>query len=178
MDRTYNLHWALKSAMTKILIAPNHGTAEHAKLPTLFLAGPIKGARRWQDEVIANIPIDLPVAIASPRRDGDMNDDFSESDYLDQVKWESAFLRRASQTGCILFWLAAESEHECSRSYAQTTRFELGEWNALAPDRIVVGIEDGFSGGRYIRFRRGSRRPTYTTLADTLAAALKVIFPT
>jgi hypothetical protein len=63
----------------------------------------------------------------------------------------------ASETGVILFWLANEETHFCDRAFAQTTRFELGEWLAKSihafNNNVVVGIDTKFSGAGYIKHR-------------------------
>ena len=91
----------------------------------VFLAGPIQGAKKWQEEAINIIKSEVPdCVIANPRREY-INDEF---DYNKQVEWETKYLNKASENGVIMFWLAKESIHFCNRSYAQTTRFELAEW--------------------------------------------------
>src|SRR6516225_6635384 len=93
--------------------------------PLVFLAGPIQGAPLWQHEAIRLIAqISPTLHIANPRRDHSL-DEFA---YDLQVDWETHYLKRASADGVILFWLARETDHDCSRAYAQTTRFELAEW--------------------------------------------------
>lgn len=50
--------------------------------------------------------------------------------------------------------MAKEKDHICDRAYAQTTRAELFEWKMRHErDRanLVIGIEDGFSGAKYIK---------------------------
>jgi hypothetical protein len=82
-----------------------------------------------------------------------------------------------------LFWLAAEAEHDCTRSYAQTSRFELSEWKIRHERdgvRLVVGIEDGFSGARYILRRFGQDCPAVPivrTLEDACELASKLVRP-
>ena len=39
------------------------------------------------------------------------------------------------------------------RSYGQTTRFELGEWFGKGMDTLVVGVQPGFHGERYIKHK-------------------------
>lgn len=145
--------------------------------PLIFLAGPIQGAPPWQDAA-ARLLLEAAPAIwvASPRRP--RRDDFS---YAEQVDWETWHLRRAAERGVILFWLAREVEHSCERAYAQTSRFELAEWK-LRHERdgagLVVGIEDGFSGERYIRRRLGQDCPGIpicASLEATCQAALGLI---
>jgi hypothetical protein len=63
-------------------------------------------------------------------------------------------LNKASKNGVIVFWLAKEIEKICGRSYAQTTRFEIGEWfskgQSIDGFNIIVGAENGFNGLKYI----------------------------
>ena len=118
----------------------------------VFLAGPIQGAEDWQARAIDLISkANHKLNIATPRGNyANMN-----FDYDLQVKWESHYLARASRSGAILFWLAKEKVHYCERSYAQTTRSELGEWRTMAKInpliKLFVGIEPGFTGERYQR---------------------------
>src|SRR3989344_8192202 len=97
--------------------------------PIIFLAGPIQGAYDWQSDAIKLIQRNSPyLHIANPRRPGEAKGNFSEKDYGEQVDWETYYLRRAAKDGAIMFWLAKEFVHKCERAYAQTSRFELGEW--------------------------------------------------
>ena len=53
----------------------------------------------------------------------------------------------------LFFWLPKPIEIIKGRSYAQTTRFELGEWFARRKEsefNFFIGIEPGFDGERYI----------------------------
>ena len=57
----------------------------------------------------------------------------------------------------------------------ETTRLELGEWMAharLSGAPLVVGIEAGFTGGRYIRHRLGQEWPE-VRVQDTLEATCR-----
>jgi hypothetical protein len=149
--------------------------------PIIFLAGPIQGSDPWQEEAIRLIAPRLPEAlIASPRR-LDFDGKLSAAEYAEQVEWESRYLRQAAVTGCVLFWLAAEAEHDCERAYAQTTRFELAEWvvrHEHEAARVAVGVEEGFPGARYIRYRLESipgitvRDSLPETCFDTVAHAV------
>jgi hypothetical protein len=144
--------------------------------PLVFLAGPVQGSADWQHDAISYLTAPaLDLNIASPRRSY-LPGTF---DYGAQVDWETHHLRRAAEKGVILFWLAAEREHDCNRSYAQTTRFELAEWKVRHQRdgaRLVVGIEDGFSGARYIR-RRFTQDcpavPIVTSLEDACDQTIK-----
>jgi hypothetical protein len=146
--------------------------------PLVFLAGPIQGAPDWQAEAIgwfAQHP--SAVAVASPRREYPPG----EFDYARQVDWETHYLRRAAERGVLLFWLAREAFAVPGRAYGQTTRFELAEWKVRHERdgvRLVVGIEAGFSGARYIRRRFGQDCPAVplvSSLADACAAAVELI---
>jgi hypothetical protein len=143
--------------------------------PLVFLAGPIQGAPDWQAEAIQWFAEHAPtLAIASPRR----LDRSGEFDYATQVEWETHYLRRAATCGVILFWLARESEHVPGRAYAQTTRFELAEWKVRHERdgvRLVIGIEDGFSGAKYIRHRLGRDCPRVLLLSSLPAVCASAV---
>ncbi|MBX4196673.1 nucleoside 2-deoxyribosyltransferase domain-containing protein [Candidatus Pacearchaeota archaeon] len=164
----------------EILVAPTDNP--NIGDPLVFLAGPIQGTPDWQEDAIKYLHSHAPeLNIASPRRRGiqTYGTDFTEAMYNEQVDWESKYLSRSAFSGAILFWLAKEQEHFPNRAYAQTTRFELAEWMQkkvhmkLACDtkvRMVVGIENGFTGARYIRRRfsqDASDIPIYSTLEET-----------
>lgn len=144
--------------------------------PPVFLAGPIQGAPDWQSQAIQIfeevLPKSSPISctIASPR----CLDLTTEFNYTKQVDWESHYLLEAATHGVILFWLAKEANHTCDRAYAQTTRFELGEWVAKRSAwNIVVGIEEGFTGAKYIRHRLSElSMPVTDTLKKTCDAAI------
>lgn len=147
--------------------------------PLIFLAGPIQGTTDWQARATDYIGSATPgVAIANPRRDY-LPGDFV---YAAQVDWETFMLRQAADHGVILFWLAKEIEHDSTRAYAQTTRFELAEWATRAQFdrnvRIVVGIEEGYSGAHYVRHRLGQDCPwlvIHEDLYKTCLAATRLI---
>jgi len=143
--------------------------------PLLFIAGPIQGASFWQDEAIALIQQEKPeLHIACPRRQTVFQaKDFTDEMHAIQVDWETYHLRRAAQEGSILFWLANEKEVVPGRSYAQTSRLELGNWMECARRKevsLVIGIEDGFSNARYIK-RRLSQDAPWVPVVDNLKIA-------
>lgn len=164
--------------------------------PLVFLAGPISwGAAGWHERAIAELARLAPAAhVANPRRDVDTSatlwnrrEDMSGSDqafpdaaYDEQMDWETRYLNRAAEHGVVLFWLAREIEHRCERPHAQTTRFELAEWKertARDGSHMVVGIEEGFTGARYIRRRFAQdcpRVPLCTTLDETCRVAAEL----
>ena len=163
----------------KILIAPEYKTIYG---PLIFLAGPIQGAYVWHEQAIDTIQsLDNRINIASPRRRAKHEGEFTQDMYNEQVDWETHHLRRAGKEGAVLFWLAKEHEHVCYRAYAQTSRFELAEWKMRHErDKInlVVGIEEGFTGYRYIR-RRFSQDcpdvPILSTLEETCEKAVELV---
>lgn len=152
--------------------------------PLVFLAGPIQGAPDWQCKavnILTSGSIRKRIRIACPRRPEDGRGDFSPEKYNEQVDWEHYHLYRAGLHGTVMFWLAKELVHDCSRAYAQTTRFELGEAVALHATRgisVVVGIEEGFSNARYIRrtlAAKAPRIPVLPTLESTCTAAIDAL---
>jgi len=158
----------------KVFVPPEHVSSEQRMI---FLAGPIQGAPDWQSDAV-NILIALKpdICIASPRRES-----FEEVSYDEQVNWETENLRKAGENGVIMFWLAKENEQISGRSYAQTSRAELFEWKVRHERdgaKIVIGIEEGFTGYRYIKKRFGQDCPDVPileSLEETCKRALKMI---
>jgi len=149
------------------------------KDPLVFLAGPIIGARNWQKNAIDFIQQrNSNIVIASPRQPDGLKSDFS---FEEQVDWESYHLTKASEQGAIIFWLAKEQEHFCNRPFAQTSRFELGEWKTKQEDKelfLFVGIEDGFTNSRYITRRLNQDCPQVNichSLEETCSLAMTEI---
>lgn len=142
--------------------------------PVVFLAGPIRGAVDWQKEAMRYIrEKSQTLHIASPRRSILEQDEFLEAIFDEQVDWEHHYLGRAAENGVTLFWLAKETNHRCDRAYAQTTRFELGEAvgrQEFTKAKIVVGIEEGFTGGKYISQTLAKKFPA-VLLTDSLEEA-------
>lgn len=147
---------------------------------TVFLAGPIQNAFNWQKTAINWLKDNLldseNLIIANPRRQVLDFEDFSPEKYVEQVNWEHAWL---SMSDIFLFWLAAPISHNCERAYAQTTRFELGE--AMVTSRLkgvtlIIGIEEGFSGARYIRHTIPRKNPDafiFETLEECLQEVVR-----
>lgn len=142
----------------KVLKAPKYDiTFENENDLTIFLAGPIQGAPDWHNEFIQklkdelkNVSLNKNIIICSPKR-GEIDHNFK---YNEQVDWESYYLNKASKHGVVVFWLSNEQNKIEDRSYAQTTRFEIGEWwskgRSINNFKIVVGAEEGFKGLKYI----------------------------
>jgi hypothetical protein len=168
--------WATEAFVVAILVPPKLTDVEG---PLVFLAGPIQGAPDWQTDALRWFQTQAPnLAIASPRHAYAPG----EFDYIAQVEWETYYLRRAAQRGVILFWLAREVVSVPNRCYGQTTRFELAEWK-VRHERdgvpLVVGIEEGFSGARYIRHRLRQDCPAIPlveSLEQACRAAVELIY--
>lgn len=144
----------------------------------VFLGGPIQGAPDWQQdaiEIFGKSTEDL--VIASPRKDYAPG----EFVYEKQVDWETHHLRRAGRLGIVMFWLAQQSEETPGRSYAQTSRLELGEMkirHEARGEKLVIGIEEGFGNERYIRRRFGQDCPDVpilSSLPETCSVTLELL---
>ena len=124
----------------------------------VFLAGPIQGAPDWQSKLleIEN------VVYLSPRRESYPVPNFN---YNEQVEWETQALRSAN---IVLVWIPKEDESIAGRSYAQTTRFEVGE-NMARGKNIILGIDESFSGRRYFEYKAKK----YGVLGDKVFSTLE-----
>jgi len=147
----------------------------------IFLAGPIQGADPWQEKAIKIIrELDNAPHIACPRRPAPIRKEFGKAEYEAQVDWETHYLRKAGLSGVVMFWLAKEFEHICTRTYAQTSRLELGEWKIRHERdaiKLAIGIESGFTNERYIRRRFGqdcSNIVVCSSLQETCKQAIKL----
>ncbi|MBI4095669.1 MAG: hypothetical protein HY438_02305 [DPANN group archaeon] len=165
----------------KLIVAPDYKTIEGA---LVFLAGPIQGAPRWQEKAIKYLQLSAPeINIANPRRPDKhySKGEFPPELYAEQVDWETFHLKKAGECGVILFWLAREAEHKCHRAYGQATRFELSEWKVKHERdfvKLAVGIEEGFTGARYIARRFSQDCPSlriFTTLEETCQEAIRLV---
>lgn len=150
-----------------ILCTPDLEQQNYTDKKMVFLAGPIMGAEDWQSRAIADLA-DYDIYLASPRKA------WQPGYNLDmQIDWESRHLARAD---IILFWLPLCKEKIPDRDYAQTTRFELGEWLAktqynLSNKKVILGIEEGFYGRSYIVKRlENTAVQVYSTYEETLNA--------
>lgn len=141
-----------------IVYKPLTNKIELPSLPVIFLAGPCASAIDWQNKFIDGFSYlenkyeTKDVIIANPR----MYDD-ETNDYQEQIKWESYYLNQAGTKGVISFWLSNEIKPIAYRSFARTTRFELGEWygklsglGIQAWNHLALGIDSRFEGSDYI----------------------------
>jgi len=161
--------------MGRILYPPEIVSVEGG---VIFLAGPIQGASLWQEDAARIIgALDDGIIIACPRRNVFDGGDFR---YQSQIDWETHYLRLAGRRGVVLFWLAKEHKHDCDRAYAQTSRFELGEWKVRHERdgaKLVLGIEPGFTNERYIHHRMAQDCPEvaiHESLDEACRAAIRL----
>jgi hypothetical protein len=157
--------------MPNIFTSPEKGEFDG---PAIFLAGPIQGAPDWQVEAVALLVGEPDLAVFNPRRREFI---VEGPDKAAQWDWEHAHLDRAGKRGCIMFWLCREANHDCRRAYAQCTRFELGEAmmrHVRDGVRVVVGIDEGFTNGGYLRHTLAKKAPGIplaVTLEETVRLA-------
>ncbi len=143
----------------------------------IFLGGPIQGAPLWQPEAANLIHSRKDIIVASPRKD------YPEGTFVyeRQVDWETHYLGLAKKLGAVMFWLAKQAEDTPGRSYAQTSRFELGEAkkdHERYGIKLIIGIEPGFGNERYIRRRFGQDCPSVPVLGslnDTVQSTLDLL---
>lgn len=175
-----------RKGVFKVLRAPVYDITENDDDVIVFFAGPIQGAPEWQEDFIKilekefkDVKLKKNIVIASPKRIEKFNKD--EFSYDEQVNWESYYLDKASKQGIIVFWLPVEKEKVKGRSYAQTSRFEIGEWFAKGQNiknfKIIVGYEKEFEGVRYIskKFKDSYNIDLHTTKKDLIEDLIKSI---
>lgn len=175
-----------RKGIVKVLRAPDYdtnSTIEENEDIIIFLAGPIQGSTEWHEEFIERlqralkyIKINKNIIICSPKR---LKKDY-KFDYNEQIDWESYYLEKSGKQGIIVFWLAKESEKIDGRSYAQTTRFEIGEWwskgQKIKDFKIVIGAEQGFDGVKYITKKFTDSYPNFkmnTNIDDMITEIIK-----
>ena len=136
--------------MDKILLPLEEKQVEGS---VIFLAGPVTGAENWQNDAAKAIQgLSKDIYIANPRKE------WNKGEYVYEpfMDWELYYLERAAKKGVILFWLGNEKTHDCKRPFAQTCRFELGEWitkHIKDNVNVVIGIDTDFSGSVYVERR-------------------------
>ena len=149
------------------------------------MAGPIQGAPDWQSDMVRLLARDYSgertLIVFNPRHTYSENQPFN---YSVQVRWERNHLLRAAKLGALAFWFAAKDDslpYESGRTYAQTTRIELGEafgWRAYNPGvNIALGIEPGYRGNEsYFREMAGEfNLPIHESLATLAGEVLRLI---
>ena len=112
---------------------------------TVFLAGPMKGAPKWQSTV--------PKIAESMGIDGDtwLNPYRCQRwvSWRQQVEWETQGLRTCDVA---LFWIPNQETEVEDRDYAQTTRMELLE-NLARGKRVILGIDDNIRASDYMKYK-------------------------
>ena len=164
----------------KIATAPHQ--VEVGSDPVIFLAGPIRGAAKWQTRAVELLTESVflsshwgTIVVANPRRpEFDGNKDFYTGQFNEQIDWEHQYLELARQRGVAIFWLAEEVDHRCDNPYAKTTRFELAEAAALGC-QLVVGGDPSFPGLDYITYTLGKKYPN-ATICNSLEECCQVAF--
>lgn len=111
----------------------------------MFLAGPMKGAPKWQRTVpkLAEEMGISGVTFLNPYRCQRW------VSWKAQVDWESAGLRLCD---IALFWIPNQETEVEGRDYAQTTRMELLENLALGK-RVILGIDTDIRAADYMRYK-------------------------
>lgn len=106
----------------------------------VFLAGPCQGAPEWQE----NVPPIPGVVWLNPRKN------LPQFSLPTQLKWETTALRIAD---IVVFWIPAPEIDIPGRSYAQTTRTEIGETLGRSEKTIIFGAYPDFPGREYLRLK-------------------------
>ena len=162
----------------KLYLPGNENTRAGDGTRGIFLAGPIQNAPNWQSRAI-HLLNKFDINVFSPRKDVEREADFGSYEYDEQIEWEHYHLGLATKYGVTVFYLAKNISETPGRAYAQTSRYELAEaatLNRLIGTQLVVGIEEGFSGDRYIKKTLTRKNPTvkiFDNLEDTIGHAVK-----
>lgn len=153
------------SSRYELIVSPERKEVEGA---AIFLGGSITGAEDWQSEAV-NLIINH-ANVFNPRRPWFGTAEDREPDkpdiFVEQADWELDHLEKAD---VVLFWLPKDT-------WGRTSRFEIGRITGQGKP-IVVGIEEGFPGERYLRYvlehRLGLK--THRTLQETCREAVGLI---
>lgn len=169
-----------------------------SNLPLFFLAGPILGGGDWQYRMTKLLMAELPNSIiVNPSRYSHEHPlyqyrvDGKKDAFPRQTDWERHFLRQAGgncETGCIIFWLAAESKRtprNDGQPYARDTAGEVGEWRAhLMHDktlRVAMGADPDYPGlsvvERNFELALGPSFTIYRTMEEVVTQARKLAHP-
>jgi len=164
--------------MEKRVILPKT-YVENIEKPLIFLAGPIRDARDWQEPAINYITSNnKEVIIANPRWDASeyiWNLAISgKTGYFNRQRaWEMHYLDIAQHNGAVLFWLAD--------ALGLMTRLELGElmieYKHDNSTKFCVGGEKKFSDIETIRYELSRYAPDkkiFETLEETCQEAIKL----
>lgn len=148
----------------------------------IYLLGPDEGAPNWQEEAVLSILAVCKYAtIANPRTQPIPSETATEWSLKNSRRWSDYHLDAAQRNGIVLCWFPAESEHLCSRSYAQSSWISLGrcvERFFRTPFRIAIGVQESDPGSERLRFLMREYFPgvtVYSTLAETCRLATAMI---
>jgi len=175
--------------MEKRIIMPN-AYVNNLRQPIIFLAGPIRYASDWQEKAIDYlISNNKEIIIANPRWDasqriknlainGEPNCLKSKENQLrnyltSQRPWERHYIKIASRTGAVLFWLA--------NAPGLMTRVELGqlmtEYKHDNSTKFCVGGEKDFADIETIKDDLSEYAPDkriFETLEETCSEAIRL----
>ena len=112
---------------------------------SVFLAGPMKGAPKWQRTVpkLADALGITGVTFLNPYRCQRW------VTWKKQVDWEAEGLRRCD---IALFWVPNQETPVEGWDYAQTTRMELLE-NLATGKKVILGIDTDIRAADYMRYK-------------------------
>lgn len=106
-----------------IYTSPNEPDSSDNKYSrTIFLAGPIIGAPKWQETIADRISNAGDFNVFNPRRPNLDSKDFVKKE---QIEWEEKYLELADY---IIFYIPEAESETTNRTYGQTSRIEFGEW--------------------------------------------------
>jgi hypothetical protein len=170
---------------------------EYDNMPLLYLAGPVRGGGDWQQRMCRAIELQHPDSIiVVPIRWTESHplapyflpaDKGTAGHFPQQRHFEWHYLDQAGELWwprCIIFWLGTQRDYRPPEDgpYGQDTLGEVGEWRGRMMHNpaahVVIGGESGFPGFEMIQanFSHRIKRnfPIYTTMEETVAAALEV----
>ena len=130
----------------------------------IFLAGSITGAWNWHDEAIKMMQKEISdeYILFNPRRN-DWDENASEDDIADQIRWEE--YRIFTLANRVMFWFSHET-------LAPITLFELG---TLLPKstKLFVGVDPEYKRKLDVEIQVQIKRPflrVFNSLVDTVDA--------
>lgn len=138
----------------KKIIYPGSFDSSSTKNKSIFLAGPIMGALNWRKNLIYRLnKINKDFLIFNPQKIQKPE----EYNLSVQVEWERSNMIRSSTNGVLIFWFANQETERESGSFAQTSRFEIGEFIKRKEENkelnIIVGFDTAFEHESYIKYK-------------------------
>jgi len=180
----------IKTRIHLAVSANGKSTEIDTYLPVLYLAGPVRNAPRWHEEVIRKLLVlNVGVHVACPAHhlSADLMS-LVESDkgyptFDRSASWENHYLDCAAKNGVIMFWLPGEIEHKefSQKKYAHKTMLALGKWLEKAKAdqgiHLVIGTDGLFPEWSSIKHQLEVDYPEVivnTSLEDTVAKAVRM----